>query len=277
MNSKLNVYVVDDSTEMLHSMKEEIIKNDRYHVIGSAVNGEKCIHELRGKHLDILILDLIMPQKDGISVLHDLKKNHIQVDHVICTTPFVNDVIISQVQNYDIDYILMKPFEINQLCDKMNFIVGYAQKEKMLDRVVKVNLDEEEKQRIHKLQLETEITDLLHEIGIPAHIKGYMYLRTAILETYLDVDFLGQITKVLYPEIARKYATTASRVERAIRHAIEVAWSRGNIDAIDDIFGYTISASKAKPTNSEFIAMISDKLRLEHRLHNKKNMIQTFR
>jgi len=143
--------------------------------------------------------------------------------------------------------------------------------------VVKVNLDDDEKERLQKLELESEITELLHEIGIPAHIKGYMYLRTAILETYLNVDFLGQITKVLYPEIAKKYATTASRVERAIRHAIEVAWNRGNIDAIDDIFGYTISASKAKPTNSEFIAMISDKLRLEHRLRNKNNVIKTFR
>ena len=104
-----------------------------------------------------------------------------------------------------------------------------------------------------------------------------MYLRTAILETYLNVDFLGQITKVLYPEIAKRYSTSASRVERAIRHAIEVAWNRGNIDAIDDIFGYTISASKAKPTNSEFIAMISDKLRLEHRMKNKNSMIKQYR
>ena len=125
----------------------------------------------------------------------------------------------------------------------------------------------DEKERLLKLELESEITSLLHEIGIPAHIKGYMYLRTAILETYLNVDFLGQITKVLYPEIARKYATTSSRVERAIRHAIEVAWNRGNIDAIDDIFGYT---------NSEFIAMIADKLRLEHRLKNK-NFINAYR
>lgn len=181
------------------------------------------------------------------------------------------------VQNYSIDYILMKPFEIEQLCDKLNFIVGYTHKEHLSRNMVKVNLDDDEKERLQKLELESEITELLHEIGIPAHIKGYMYLRTAILETYLNVDFLGQITKVLYPEIAKKYATTASRVERAIRHAIEVAWNRGNIDAIDDIFGYTISASKAKPTNSEFIAMISDKLRLEHRLRNKNNVIKTFR
>lgn len=277
MNNKMNVYLVDDSMEMIHSMKEALTKSDGYQVIGSATNGEQCVNELRGKHLDVLVLDLIMPKKDGISVLHDLKKNHIQVDHIICTTPFVNDLIVAGVQNYRIDYILMKPFEIEQLCDKLNFIVGYTRKEHMASNVVKVNLDDDEKERLQKLELESEITELLHEIGIPVHIKGYMYLRTAILETYLNVDFLGQITKVLYPEIAKKYATTASRVERAIRHAIEVAWNRGNIDAIDDIFGYTISASKAKPTNSEFIAMISDKLRLEHRLRNKNNVIKTFR
>jgi sporulation transcription factor Spo0A len=158
---------------------------------------------------------------------------------------------------------------------------GHAVMEKLAKQSVasvdKKIAAQEQKERLQKLELESEITELLHEIGIPAHIKGYMYLRTAILETYLNVDFLGQITKVLYPEIAKKYATTASRVERAIRHAIEVAWNRGNIDAIDDIFGYTISASKAKPTNSEFIAMISDKLRLEHRLRNKNNVIKTFR
>lgn len=277
MNNKINVYLVDDSMEMIHSMKEALTKSDGYQVIGSATNGEQCVNELRGKHLDVLVLDLIMPKKDGISVLHDLKKNHIQVDYIICTTPFVNDLIVAGVQNYSIDYILMKPFEIEQLCDKLNFIVGYTHKEHLSRNMVKVNLDDDEKERLQKLELESEITELLHEIGIPAHIKGYMYLRTAILETYLNVDFLGQITKVLYPEIAKKYATTASRVERAIRHAIEVAWNRGNIDAIDDIFGYTISASKAKPTNSEFIVMISDKLRLEHRLRNKNNVIKTFR
>lgn len=155
--------------------------------------------------------------------------------------------------------------------------MGFTTKDTANQNLIQVNLNDDEKQRLQKLELESEITELLHEIGIPAHIKGYMYLRTAILETYLNVDFLGQITKVLYPEIAKRYQTTASRVERAIRHAIEVAWNRGNIEAIDDIFGYTISASKAKPTNSEFIAMISDKLRLEHRLKNKNGMLKTYR
>ena len=139
MNNKMNVYLVDDSMEMIHSMKEALTKSDGYQVIGSATNGEQCVNELRGKHLDVLVLDLIMPKKDGISVLHDLKKNHIQVDHIICTTPFVNDLIVAGVQNYRIDYILMKPFEIEQLCDKLNFIVGYTRKEHISSNVVKVD------------------------------------------------------------------------------------------------------------------------------------------
>ena len=171
----------------------------------------------------------------------------------------------------------MKPFEISQLADRLSMITGMTMKKTIEGNVMKINLDEHEKERVQKLELEQDITDILHEIGIPAHIKGYMYLRTAILETFMNTDYLGQITKVLYPEIARRYMTTSSRVERAIRHAIEVAWTRGNIDAIDDIFGYTISASKAKPTNSEFIAMISDKLRLEHRMKNKGNLVKNYR
>ena len=171
---------------------------------------------------------------------------------------------------------MMKPFDLKQLVEKLNIINGLKDVHSASSEMSLTNVSNDEKERLLKLELESEITSLLHEIGIPAHIKGYMYLRTAILETYLNVDFLGQITKVLYPEIARKYATTSSRVERAIRHAIEVAWNRGNIDAIDDIFGYTISATKAKPTNSEFIAMIADKLRLEHRLKNK-NFINAYR
>ena len=147
----MNVYLVDDSMEMIHSMKEALTKSDGYQVIGSATNGEQCVNELRGKHLDVLVLDLIMPKKDGISVLHDLKKNHIQVDHIICTTPFVNDLIVAGVQNYRIDYILMKPFEIEQLCDKLNFIVGYTRKEHISSNVVKVNLDDDEKERLQKL------------------------------------------------------------------------------------------------------------------------------
>ncbi len=275
MKKKLSVYLVDDSLEMIHTLKASFLKSDAYEVIGSATNGEQCLTQLHGKQIDILILDLILPKKDGITVLKELKQHKIEVKHILCTSPFMNELIFSKVQEYRVDYMMMKPFAFDELLDKLNFIVGYSNKLKKSSQL-EVNLDEGERKRIAKLELESEITELLHEIGIPAHIKGYMYLRTAILETYLNVDFLGQITKVLYPEIARKYSTSASRVERAIRHAIEVAWNRGNIDAIDDIFGYTISASKAKPTNSEFIAMISDKLRLEHRLKNKTGYVHTY-
>ena len=277
MEKKLQVYLVDDSQEMIQKMKNGLKNSRLFEVIGSAVNGEQCLHELHGHEIDVLILDLIMPNVDGMEVLSALKKHSIKVRHILCTTPILNDFIITQIQQYNVDYILMKPFELQSLDQRLRVICGFASKAVAKDAMIQVNLDEEEQKRLQKLELESEITSLLHEVGIPAHITGYMYLRTAILETYLNVDFLGQITKVLYPEIAKKYETTASRVERAIRHAIEVAWNRGNIDAIDDIFGYTISASKAKPTNSEFIAMIADKLRLEHRLKNKKVFVPQYR
>ncbi len=277
MENKLQIFLVDDSQEMLQKMKTSLNNSHLFEVIGTANNGEQCLHALNGQSIDVLILDLIMPGVDGMEVLSNLKKHSIHTRHILCTTPILNDFIISQIQQYEVDYILMKPFELQSLEQRLRIICGFQAKVNTKDAMIQVNLDEQEQQRLQKLELESEITSLLHEVGIPAHIKGYMYLRTAILETYLNVDFLGQITKVLYPEIARKYETTASRVERAIRHAIEVAWNRGNIDAIDDIFGYTISASKAKPTNSEFIAMIADKLRLEHRLKNKKVFVPQYR
>ena len=273
----MKIYLVDDSSDMIHSMKDEFLKNSMFQVVGSATNGEQCLIELHGKHVDVLVLDLIMPKKDGIQVLQELRSNQIHVDHIICTTPFINELIVSELDNYHVDYLLMKPFEISQLTDRLAMITGMSLKKTIEGNMMKINLDDHEKERVQKLELEQDITDILHEIGIPAHIKGYMYLRTAILETFMNTDYLGQITKVLYPEIARRYMTTSSRVERAIRHAIEVAWTRGNIDAIDDIFGYTISASKAKPTNSEFIAMISDKLRLEHRMKNKGSLVKNYR
>lgn len=276
MNIRKSVYLVDDSMEMIHAMKKALYKSELYDVIGTAPDGEICLNELRGRKIDILILDMIMPKKDGMAVLSELKKHQIEVSHIITTTPFANDMILAQIQSYAVDYILMKPFEMDELLDKLNFIAGFSHRLKKSNAFT-ISMDEAQQQEADRLQLESEITELLHEIGIPAHIKGYMYLRTAILETYLNVDFLGQITKVLYPDIAQRYTTTASRVERAIRHAIEVAWNRGNIDAIDDIFGYTISASKAKPTNSEFIAMISDKLRLEHRLKEHSGIKHAYR
>ena len=266
METKTTVYIVDDDQELLQKLKTAFRNTDLYEVVGSANNGEACIHELSNKQVDVLLLDLIMPKIDGLEVLKQMKQHNIKATHIIAITPFLNELMVSVLGQYQIDYMMMKPFDEEMLIDKIKEVQGFQVHKHYEKQIRSTAIDETEKKRLMQIQLESEITEVLHEIGIPAHIKGYLYLRTAILETYLNVDFLGQITKVLYPEIAKVYSTTASRVERAIRHAIEVAWNRGNIDAIDEIFGYTISASKAKPTNSEFIAMISDKLRLEHRM-----------
>jgi len=269
MNKK-TVYFVDDNVEILQELKSAFANSEDFIVLGSATNGTNCIMDLRNRKIDILVLDMIMPKKDGLDVLESLKINRINVNHIICTTPFINDYIITRLKQFKVDYVIMKPFSISILKEKMKSL-AYV-KDNFIPSSQSISLmDEKENNARLKMTLENEITELLHEIGIPAHIKGYQYLRTAIEKTYFNIDYLGQVTKVLYPEIAREYYTTASRVERAIRHAIEVAWNRGNIDAIDDIFGYTISATKAKPTNSEFIAMLADKLRLKHRVaHNIK-------
>lgn len=275
MNKK-TVYIVDDNLEVVHELKRELSKYSEYVVVGSASNGENCILELRNQKIDILILDLIMPKKDGIDVLKGLKENYIKVEHIICTTPFINELMISQINEFSVSYILMKPFLVSQLIDKLHTLKSL--RTQIVESGQFINLNEKgNMNENYKFELQGEISELLHEIGIPAHIKGYMYLRTAIEKTYHDIDYLGQITKVLYPEIAKHYHTTSSRVERAIRHAIEVAWNRGNIDAIDDIFGYTISASKAKPTNSEFIAMLSDKLRLKHKVTQQSKVSYSYR
>ena len=238
-----------------------------------AEDGEKAIEKIKYYKIDVLVLDLFLPVKDGIEVLKYIKEHKIEIGKIICTTPIIQENMFQQLNAFQIDYILLKPFDEELLLNKINQLFSIPNKQKT-ESNVSINLSNDERERLYRIQLEREITAVLHEIGIPAHIKGYLYLRTAILETFLNADYLGQITKVLYPEIAKLYMTTASRVERAIRHAIEVAWNRGNVDAIDEIFSYTISATKAKPTNSEFIAMISDKLRLEHKLKTTQRSLK---
>lgn len=276
MSEKLSVYIVDNNSEFSNRIKDEIRKSSSYVVVGSAVNGEQCLKEMSNRSVDLLVLDLIMPVKDGLQVLREMKDHHMSAKHILCMTCFINDMMMQELNNYQIDYLLQKPINFSDFVQKLDMISKYQTKQTIPSRPVPV-VDNSERDKLQKLELESDITNILHEIGIPAYIKGYMYLRTAILETYLNMDFLGQITKVLYPEIARKYSTTASRVERAIRHAIEVAWSRGNIDIINEIFGYTINASKAKPTNSEFIAMIADKLHLDHKKKNRNDSMSCYR
>lgn len=265
---KIRVMIADGQDDSSEMIVRSLGSDKRFYVQGKVQNGQECMQVLRNVETDVLLVDLLLPMMDGIEVIKRIRKDGVKVDKIICTSAFMNESMMKQIQRLNIDYFMLKPFDYRQIGEKIIDLLDREMEEPKMDPEMD---PADEMERIKKVRLESDITSVLHEIGIPAHIKGYMYLRSAILETYGNIDFLGQITKVLYPEIARKYQTTSSRVERAIRHAIEVAWNRGNIDAIDDIFGYTINASKAKPTNSEFIAMIADKLRLEHRL--KSNMM----
>ena len=201
-----------------------------------------------------------MPFCDGMRVIEELKNNKDKYrtpKKIIVMTQFTSSFITNKLNQYNVDYVLAKPIDYVSLYQ----IITYN--EKGTNHLESDN----------NIDLDTEITTLLHEIGVPAHIKGYLYIREAINMVYDNIDLLGAITKILYPEIAQKYCTTPSRVERAIRHAIEVAWIRGNVEAISEIFSYTISYNKSKPTNSEFIAMIADKLRLEHK---RKRQVRKF-
>ncbi len=260
----MKTFIAVEQQELLDNIKLNLEKTNMFEIIGQANNGTDCLNFFNQNQCDLLIIDLMLSEVDGLGVLKYLKEIHKKsFNKVICITQFTNSTICNMLEELNVDYCFKYPFDIQHFTSSLRFIISNHQEEQHF-----VSNDETEKYK--KVKIENEITEILHEVGIPAHIKGYMYLRTAILTTYYNIDILGQVTKVLYPDIARMYNTTSSRVERAIRHAIEVAWNRGNTDAIDEIFGYTVSAVKAKPTNSEFIAMIADKLRLAHKTDNVK-------
>ncbi|WP_170138756.1 sporulation transcription factor Spo0A [Oceanobacillus chungangensis] len=255
---KTSIVLVDDNKELVQMMEEYFEEQPDIEVIGKAYNGRDCLMLLDEVEPDVLILDIIMPHIDGLAVLQTIRnKDNQQTPNVIMLTAFGQEEVMKKAVDLGASYFILKPFDLDNLGDQVRQVKG--------NYTVNSNKNKGTKKDKRKLDLEASITNIIHEIGVPAHIKGYMYLREAITMVYNDIELLGSITKVLYPEIGKKFNTTASRVERAIRHAIEVAWSRGNIDSISALFGYTINISKAKPTNSEFIAMVADRLRLEHR------------
>lgn len=255
---KISVCLVDDNRELIQVMEEYFDGQDDIEVIGTAHNGRDCLEMLNEMEPDVLVLDIIMPHVDGLAVLQTIRgSERDKYPNVIMLTAFGQEEVMKKAVDLGAAYFILKPFDLDNLADQVRQVQGrnvQPQQTKGINRRGR-----------QKKDLEANITNIIHEIGVPAHIKGYMYLREAITMVYNDIELLGSITKVLYPDIAKKFNTTASRVERAIRHAIEVAWSRGNIDSISELFGYTISISKAKPTNSEFIAMVADRLRLEHK------------
>lgn len=256
---KIKICLVDDNQELIKMMEEYFESQADIEVIGTASNGKECLTLLENKEPDVLILDIIMPHMDGLAVLTHIRKLNLnKKPNVIMLTAFGQEEVTKKAVDLGASYFILKPFDLANLADQIRQVNGIPVSDKPMPQL-KNNGKET------TFDLEASITNIIHEIGVPAHIKGYMYLREAITMVYNDIELLGSITKVLYPDIAKKFNTTASRVERAIRHAIEVAWSRGNIDSISSLFGYTVNVSKAKPTNSEFIAMVADHLRLEHR------------
>lgn len=215
---------------------------------------------------DVVLMDIVMPGMDGISVMEKIKSNAEMKDSTsfIMVTAAGSENLTAEAFKLGASYYIMKPFTREIILDKLRRLTGYKNKTTMLSgsRRVKPYVNKAE---YMEQNLENDVTQMLHEIGIPAHIKGYQYLRDAIIISVGDQEMLTSVTKILYPTIAKKHDTTPSRVERAIRHAIEVAWNRGEMDTINDLFGYTVSTGKGKPTNSEFIALIADKIRLDYK------------
>lgn len=263
---KKKILIADDNREFCEILSKFLSTEGDFEVIGIARDGLEALDKVKEESPDLLILDIIMPHLDGLGVLESLHKMNLsKLPKVIILSAVGQDQITQKAIELGADYYVVKPFDFKTFIKRLKQIVGKeAVKDSSVSReYIQIPKYQNSNTVDSSRSLEAKITNIIHEIGVPAHIKGYLYLREAIAMVIQDVELLGAVTKELYPSIAHKYNTTPSRVERAIRHAIEVAWTRGKVDTIDKIFGYTINNNKGKPTNSEFIAMVADKLRLE--------------
>ncbi len=249
---KVRLLVVDDNKNLVDMVKEYFKNSSNIEVLFEAYDGEEGIEIIQREkdNYDVIMLDLIMPKKDGLYVLEEMKKRGIEKQIVVTTSYNASDVI-RKVSELGVSYFILKPFDLNDL-------------EKRILDTANLSKNEEKTIDLYHNNIQVSITKVLHELGIPSHIKGYQYIREGIGIIYDKPETIGGITKELYPELAQKFDTTVSRVERAIRHAIEVSWNRGSWDLMEEIFGHSVDIDKAKPTNSEFIVTIADKLRLEN-------------
>lgn len=266
---KIRIGLVDDNKDFCDVVTENLLKQSNMEIIFTAHDGLEAIDELnKGKCPDILILDLIMPHLDGFGVLEALNSLELKTyPRVIMTSAVGQDTIIQKAISLGAQYYLVKPINMSLLIKRIN---------QMSESIGDLFIKEAGSSNLKKSMLlrdsftsndlEIDITNLIHEIGVPAHIKGYQYLRDAITLVVENMDLMSAVTKELYPTVAAMNNTTPSRVERAIRHAIELSWNRGKLETLNKLFGYTVQNDKGKPTNSEFIAIISDKLRLERKV-----------
>ncbi len=249
----IKVLMIDDNINLVEMIKEYFSSSSEVKVVLSAKDGEEGIEVIKNNtnEFDTIILDLIMPKKDGIYVLEQMKKLGIN-KKVIVATSYNAAETIRQVSEYGVDYFILKPFDISDL-EKRIIDINRKREDKLID--------------FYSNNLQVSITKILHELGIPSHIKGYQYIREGVGIVFEKPETIGGITKELYPELASKFDTTVSRVERAIRHAIEISWNRGDIKFMEELFGNSVDIDRAKPTNSEFIVTVADKLRLDfHRV-----------
>ena len=245
---KIKVLVVDDN-EVSVSLMKNYFNNSEVTIMDVALNGLEAVNLLSDNNYDVILLDLIMPVRDGFYVLDYLKDNKINIPVIVVSSYNESDTI-RKVSEYGVKYYVLKPFNLDDI--KARIIDLYNNKVNN-DSIIELS----------NKSLQIEVTNILHSLGIPSHIKGYQYIRSGILMVYENPSFIGSITKELYPGISNKFNTSIQRVERAIRHAIEIAWLRGDIDLMEEIFGHSVDIDRAKPTNSEFIVTIADKLRLD--------------
>ena len=246
MEKKTSVIISDPNEEYRSMLTQAIERSGEFSVVGAAGDGQATLELLTRIGADLLLIDPILPGLDGLGVISRLEEE--RRPKIIILSSFYSRQMVAEASELGAAYFLTKPCEESSLLDRMRALTGRR------------------REGLHAPDLEGQVTAIIHEVGVPAHIKGYQYVREAILIAVEDMDIINSVTKVLYPEVAKRFSTTPSRVERAIRHAIEVAWDRGDLETLQKFFGYTVSNTKGKPTNSEFIAMISDRIRLQQKL-----------
>ena len=260
METRIRILTADPNREFCRQLSELMADEGDMEIVGMAADGLEALERVAELKPDLLLLELVLPKLDGLEVLRRLRDKGTSC-RVIVLSGFVNGKVIAECSDCGADYFIPKP------CDVQALISRIRQLSFDLPRTPGVGVDfrQSAEGSYNDADLEAIVTDIIHEIGVPAHIKGYQYLREAIILTIKDMDMINAVTKVLYPEVAKRFGTTPSRVERAIRHAIEVAWDRGDVETLQRFFGYTVSGIKGKPTNSEFIAMIADNLSLKRK------------
>ncbi len=254
MENTTKILLCDENEEERREISEKLTKSGLVFV-DEAKNGEEALAKMTKNRYDVAVVDLWMSGIDGIGIIRSIDSSGAKEKPAfILTSPINRQSILMEASEAGADMCILKPFDVSTLLGHIRSIMRIRSKNKNGDPVIQGSPD-----------MEAQVTKIIHQIGIPAHIKGYQYLRSAILMTIEEGDIINSVTKILYPSVAKKYGTTTSRVERAIRHAIEVAWDRGDVDVLNSYFGYTIQNSRGKPTNSEFIAMIADNLRLKYK------------